>query len=205
MHPSSTIPSSVTAPAPGTVRGMSRKTFLLQAGLLVGACLAGCTPARILLHAFPSKFENDPTLIDEYLRAFVLTVIPGAPPDDPNLVRIYTDEYYPFAPRCGFFVSDLATRSREICGREAFPSLTLASRSSVVRSGLGGDAIVSRLYQAAIYMAQVSFYGSIYDDARGCPLIDVPGTETYVAPEELTYADAPAILARELTTDGNFA
>jgi hypothetical protein len=182
-----------------------RKTFLLRAGLLLGGCLAGCTPLQLALKAYPSRFRDDPVLVDAYLRAFVATVIPGTPADDPNLVCIYTDIDYPFHAHYGFFVSDLARRSDSLFGDEDFPGLDPGRRIRVIRDGLDGDAIASRLYQGAIFMAQVSFYGSIYDDARGCPLIGYPGTESYHDPSDISYPDAAAHLSRESTNDGNYA
>ena len=202
--------SSTIGPGPGAdvTAGyglISRKAFVLQAGMLLGGCIAGCTPLRIIFKAFPAKFREDPALTDGYLRAFVATVIPGVAPDDPNLVRIFTDDYYPFHQHCAFFVSDLARRSGDLFGDEDFPGLSHDRRTRVIRDGLDGDAIASRLYQGAVYMTQVSYYGSIYDDARGCPLIGYPGTETYHSPEELYYPDAVAHLAPEDTIDGNYS
>ena len=184
--------------------GISRKTFIGQIGLLLAGCLAGCTPVKILLKAYPAKFREDRELADEYLRAFVATVIPGAPIDDPDLVRIYTDGDYPFRPHCAFFVSDLAKRSADLFGEEKFPRLDAVRRTRVIRDGLDSDPIVSRLYRGAVFMAQVSFFGSIYDDARGCPLIGYPGTETYHSPEEMFYPRAAEWLSAEATADGNF-
>ena len=186
-------------------QSISRKAFVGQMGLLLGACFAGCTPAKILFKAFPSKFKEDPALVDAYLRAFVATVIPGARIDDPNLVRIYTDGYFPFHEHCRFFVSDLAQRCADLFGDERFHLLGAAQRTRVIQDGLGADAIVSRLYQGAVFMAQVSFFGGIYDDARGCALIDYPGTEAYHSPGEMYYPDASRFLDCETTSDGNYA
>jgi hypothetical protein len=186
-------------------RLIGRKRFVAELGLILGGLLAGCTPAKILLKAYPGKYGNDPDLAERYLRAFVLTVIPGADPADPNLTRIFLDDFYPFHSHCPFFLSDLADRSRDLFGEEDFGRLLPGERTEVIQSGLDGDAIVSRLYQAAVYMCQVSYFGSIYDDERGCPLIGYPGTETYHSPGEMFYLHAERYLSFELTGDGNYS
>jgi hypothetical protein len=185
-------------------RLISRKRFTAELALILGGLIAGCTPAKILFKTYPEKFRNDPALVERYLRAFVLTVIPGAPPDDPNLTRIFTDDYYPFHSHCAFFVSDLADRGAGLHGEEDFTRLSMAERTAVIQSGLEGDAIISRLYRGAVYMSQVSFFGSIYDDERGCELIGYPGTEQYHSPEEMFFADASPYLSYEVTGQGNY-
>jgi hypothetical protein len=185
-------------------RLINRKRFVAELGLILGGLVAGCTPAKILFKAYPDKFGNDPALVERYLRAFVLTVIPGAPADDPNLTRIFRDDYYPFHSHCAFFVSDLADRGAEMFGEEDFSRLSPDERTRVIQSGLDGDAITSRLYRGAVYMSQVSFFGSIYDDERGCELIGYPGTEQYHSPEEMFYPDPSRYLSFEITGTGNY-
>ncbi len=211
MRNGNNIPSDHRPPKGVTLSGedrpgnlITRKAFVARISLLLGATLVGCTPAKILFKAYPSKFKDDPDLVEEYLRAFVVTVIPGAWIGDPNLVRIYTDEYYPFHTHCRFFVSDLASRSADLHGDERFHLLAPADRTRVIREGLRGDAIISRLYQAAVFMCQVSFFGSIYDDEGGCPLIGYPGTGRVYDPDEIYYRDPSPFLSHELTTNGNY-
>ncbi|MGH7455398.1 MAG: hypothetical protein ACRENG_28855, partial [bacterium] len=171
---------------------------------LTGFAATGCSPVRILLKAYPEKFDQDKQLVEKTLRAFVLTVVPGASLDDPNLIRIYSDDYYPFCRYCGFFVFDLAKRSAKLYGDERFDQFVLAQRTAVIETGLRADASVARLYRAAVFMAQVSFYGGIYEDEKGCPLIDFHGTQSAFGDEKMFYPQCTALLAREITRDGNY-
>lgn len=186
-------------------RKISRLDFLKQISMLMGLVAVGCSPVRVVLRAYPKKYEEDPELMDRFLRSFVTTVIPGAPFDEPNLVRMYTDEHYPFHPYCGFFCSDLAHRSEEMYGTDLFHLLSDEQRTKVVEAGLDADALVARLYRAAVLMAQVSFYAGIYDDEKGCPLIDFHGSNSGFTKEEMSYADCSSMLARETTQDGNYS
>lgn len=172
--------------------------------LFSGVVIAGCSPIRILLKDYPKKFDRNAELKDTTLRAFVATVIPGARDDDPNLARIYTDDYYPFHSYCAFFVSDLSRRSAELYGSERFDLLSRDQRTHVIDNGLQADATITRLYEGAILMAQVSFYGGIYDDDEGCPLIDFHGTNSGFTAEEMCYPDSSLHLAREETNGGNY-
>ncbi len=74
-----------------------RRQALHQLGLIAAGLAAACTPVRVLVSAYPQAFDDDDELVDRVLRAFVTAVIPGAPADDPDLVRAYTDPAYPFA------------------------------------------------------------------------------------------------------------
>lgn len=186
-------------------RRISRIEFLKQMALVSGAVLVGCSPVKVLLKAYPGKFDTDSALVDRILRAFVVTVIPGAPVDQDDLVRIYTDEFYPFRNYCGFFAADLVQRSDDLFGTEKFEELTLEQRTAVIQNGLTADSTVHQLYTAAIFMAQVSFYGSIYNDDRGCALIDFQGTNTGFTPDEMCYNNVSPNLAREITVTGNYA
>jgi hypothetical protein len=186
-------------------RRISRVDFLKRLGLLAGVALAGCSPFKALFKAYPRRFDDDATLIDNMLRAFVVTVIPGAPIDDEHLVRIYADRYYPFYQHSGFFVSQLAQRSKDLFGSERFDCLTLEQRTRVVQDGLQADVTVGRLFRAAIFMAQISFYAGIYNDEGGCPLIDFEGSNNGFTPDEMCYANNRTYLVRELTSNGNYA
>jgi hypothetical protein len=64
-----------------------------------------------------------------------------------------------------------------------------------VRSG-GSTAARSSLTQAA-------YYGSIYDDAKGCVAIDWPGASRLPLRSEMTYPDPHAFLGRSTSADGN--
>lgn len=183
---------------------ISRRRFVEQSAMLLGLAATGCSPLRILLNAYPEKFDREKPLVENMFRAFVVTVIPGAPWEDTNLIRIYSDDYYPFHRYCGFFAFNLAQGSANLCGNERFDQLSPAQRTAVIENGLRADGTVARLYGAAIFMAKVSFYGGIYNDEKGCPLIDFYGPQSAFGEGEKHYPQGAARLAREMTRDGNY-
>jgi hypothetical protein len=183
--------------------GLSRRSFLHGALLLAGGAAAGCTPARAILGLYHHRFDDDEELVDAYLRAFVLTVIPGASSDAPHLTRIFTDPAYPFAEHCGLFTSDLARRSASLHGTDRFDRLDESARMAVVRDALGSDAITAELYRGAILVAQVAFYGSVYDDTAGCAMIDFPGANAGFGDDVMYYPNTRELLGPALTVDGN--
>jgi hypothetical protein len=165
--------------------------------------LTGFSALQMLLRLYPRRYREDGWLVDRTLRSFVITIIPGASFDDPHLIKMYLDAYYPFSPFTGFFVYDLIRRSRKISGQAEFQRLSPAERTRVVENALSGDETISRLYQGAILMAQVSFYGGIYDPDGRCPLIDLPGRNRGYPQEAVLHPDAEQYLALESTDDGN--
>ncbi|HYM20148.1 MAG TPA: hypothetical protein VEW28_03985 [Candidatus Kapabacteria bacterium] len=183
---------------------MTRRELLRGIGALAAVTAAGCTPLKFLLDPHPSSYRNLPDKLDTTLRAFVVTIIPGAPADDPNLVRVYSDDYYPFTKFATFFANDLDTRSRRLYGNTVFASLSQAQREFVVKDGLSSDATMVKLYKAAIYAAKASFYGGIYDISKGCKLIDFQGSNWGFSDDEMFYPNAKQYFARELTCTGNY-
>jgi hypothetical protein len=182
-----------------TEASMTRREFAARLAILGGALVSGCSAVRAVLHSYPSRYDTDAALRDRVLRAFVTTVIPGAPEDDPNLARVFTDRAFPFHEHAGFFVNELCVRS----GGERFDLLDPRGRTRVVVGAMRGDAVVARLVRGAVYLAQAAYYGGIYEPG-GCALIDVPGP-TLFSRDELFYADAGRYRAAERTTDGNHA
>src|SRR5712692_2323610 len=176
----------------GWGRALTRRAALGQLALLAAGLAAACTPLRIVMSAYPQAFDDDPDLVDRVLRAFVATIIPGAAADDPNLVRVYTDPYYPFAKYVAFFAADLCRRAKAGCASAAFDRLSVAQRTAVIEDGLAADATTRKLYQGAILLGQVSFYAGIYDDQKGCALIDFDGR--YRFKDEIGYPDPERFL-----------
>lgn len=182
---------------------VSRRDAIRYFGLMTVAVAAtACTPLRILTRAYPDAFEDDRELVDRVLRGFVTAVIPGARPDAPDLVRAYRDPALPFAPYAAFFAADLCRRCQERFGHADFHRLVAAERSCLIADGLAADATTRKLYNGAIYLAQVSFYAGIYDDDNGCALIDFPGRYRGAA---ATYDEPERFCAPALTNDGNFS
>ena len=187
-----------------TTATMTRRSFNKGMLLSLGTILAGCTPVKILLKAFPEEFKANHSLQDQYLRAFVITIVPGADRNTPKLTQIYYDNYYPFAPYVPFFLSDLDDRSKKLFGGRSFPSLSQADREKVVFDGLrNGDGIIQRLYRGAIYMTRANIYAGIYDDRRGCPHINFHGTSQGFVAEEMYYTDAKRYFAPQISLSGN--
>lgn len=181
---------------------LSRRDALRRLGVLAAGLAAACTPARIILKTYPETFERDGDPTDGVLRTFVTTIVPGAPEDDPNLVRAFGDTYYPFAPYRAFFAADLCRRAARF-GTDAFDRLTVAQRAAVIQEGLRADFATRKLYTGAIYLAQIATYAGIYDDEGGASLIGFEGRHRYRGPEFLTYPDPDRFLARAASADGN--
>ena len=184
---------------------ISRRQALQRMGLLAAtAALAGCTPLRMALHAYPDDFE-DAARADRAIAAFVRTVIPGAEGSDRELSRAFHDDAYPFAPHAAYFASDLCRRSRRKFSGRSIEFLEEGERATVVRDRLHADGITRRLYRGAVFLAQVATFASIYDDDKGCALIDFPGANAGYLPEEYSYSNAAAYLPAAITPDGNYA
>ena len=182
---------------------ISRRDVLRTLGLITaGVAVSACTPLRILTRAYPDAFKHDRDKVERVLRAFVITVIPGAPADSRDLVRAYFDRDYPFARYAAFFASDLCRRASERFGHDRFWEFDGRQRTQVISDGLVADGTTRKLYGGAVFLAQVSFYGGIYDDDTGCPLIDFPGR---YRGDAVSYDDAQRFLPGALTHTGNYA
>jgi len=181
-------------------RHVTRREALRALGVATISTLAGCTPARIVLGAYPKEFKRDTGLDDRVLVAFVTTVIPGITADNPDLVRAFGDRRFAFARYRGYFASDLCRRARKRHGG-SFQDLELDARTDVIRSALAADGTTRRLYTGAIFLAQVSVYGGIYDDDRGVPFIDYDGR--FRPGGRYSYADPQSFLPPAMTADGN--
>ncbi len=192
------------APVGGLLPGvpLPRRAVLQRLGIAAAAALfEGCTPLRIAAGLYP---EPDREVAEGALRAFMEAVIPGALREDPNLVRVFFDPYYPFARYRSWFVWDLDRRARRLSGGRPYQDLDLESRMRVVQDGLGScDGATVRVYDGAIFLAHVAFYAGIYDDERGCPLIHFEGASGLLPPEQQTYPVPGRFLAAAATADGN--
>ena len=112
-------------------QGISRRQMV---GLLAAAGLAGCTPARILLQAYPEPFKQDDALNERILGAFADTIIPGAGDPDRNVLQVYRDEFYPFAKYHKYFASDLCRRAGRLCDTDHFDRLPRKTGSAWSRT-----------------------------------------------------------------------
>lgn len=157
---------------------------------------------QMVLKLFPHRYCNDRTLKERTLRSFVTTVIPEADKDEKFLIKMYEDEYYPFQTYCGYFIFDLNKRSRKLFGRKELFLLSLEERTRVIQKALAGRELTARLYKGAILMAQVSYYGAIYQEEEGCKLIDFPGRNSGYETKEITYPFAKDVFSSELSLNG---
>jgi hypothetical protein len=190
-------------PQPENHAGLSRRAALAQLSLVCAGLAVACTPVRFLLHDYPREVDLDGDLTSAVLLAFALTVIPGAPADDPNLIRAYGDSRLPFARFRIFFAGDLCRRAQEQFGAPNFVALTEPQRIRVIQAGLDGDAGSRRLYQGAITLTQVAFYAGIYDDRAGCAMIGFDGAYRFANRDRLSYNDPEDLVPAGTTPDGN--
>ncbi|PYP59545.1 MAG: hypothetical protein DMD44_04540 [Gemmatimonadetes bacterium] len=181
-----------------------RRQALRQLGLITAGLAAACTPLRVLVSAYPQAFDDDGGLMDRVLRAFVTAVIPGAPADDPDLVRAHTDPAYPFAQYAGFFAADLSRRAARRFDGRAFERLALPERTAVIAEGLAADATTRKLYNGAVVLAQIAFYAGIYDPKKGCPAIGFEGGNHWHPLSDITHPDPERFLSQARTADGNY-
>jgi hypothetical protein len=158
---------------------------------------------RMVLKIFPHKYCKNNSLKVKFLRAFVTTVIPGANENQDNLVSMYLDSYYPFQTYCGYFVYDLNRRSKKLFNNKEFFNLSEDEKTQVINNALNGRELSRRLYKGAILMAQVSYYGAVYDEEKGCPLIDFPGRNNGYNKEAIAYPYSSTLFDKELSLDGH--
>lgn len=183
---------------------ISRLDFLKRITFSFGILATSCTPVKILLNTHDDKYDEDKNLKSKILAAFVTAIVPGSDPDDEENYKIFCDDYYPFHKYCGFFVSDLCNKSKKLFGTESFYDLSLEQRTEVVQAGLEDDSTTARLYTAAIFISQVSVYCSIYNDEKGCSLIDYSGAYGFMD-AEMYYSEQSKFLAMEMTSTGNYS
>jgi hypothetical protein len=182
-----------------------RRRALHRLGLIAAGLAAACTPVRVLVSAYPQAFDDDAGLLDRVLRAFVTAVLPGAPADDPDLVRAHTDPTYPFAQYAGFFAADLSRRAARRFDGRAFERLEVSERTAVIAEGLAADATTRKLYGGAVMLAQIAFYAGIYDSRKGCPAIEFEGGNHWHPLSDLTHPDPGRFVSYARTADGNYA
>lgn len=185
-------------------RGMSRRTAVRWLGLGAATLVAGCTPMRILLRAYPEQFDADPARTERVLRAFGTAVVPGTPENDPHLTGAFYDRALSPLPKYrGFLAADLCRRASRRFGTGRFAVLESEARVAVIQDGLEADATTRRLYRGAILLVQVAVYAGIYDDDAGCSLIGFEGRYRPRPWSEITYPEPAAFLAAAATPDGN--
>ena len=182
---------------------MTRRGFLGAMTVMLGGVLAGCSTLSLVLGTYPDKYDHDGNLREFMLAMFACTIIPDAQPDEPNLTRVFNDDFYPFHEYSGYFLSVLAGTSEDLYGHDAFHLLDQDGRTRVVEECLAKGGPAGRLTTTAVFMAQFSYFGGIYDDDRGCSLIEFPGANDGYRPNTMNRHEISKHMAREMTLGGN--
>lgn len=175
-----------------------RREFVLI--MLGGGVAAACTPVRMGLRIYPEEFKFDNALVDETLRAYVLTVIPGLPEDTPDVTRPFYDELFGLGPYRGYLASDLCDRAERLTGNRSFAGLSYEQRALIVAAGMASGGVTTRLYNGSAFAVQIATYASIYDDGRGCPINEFEGR--FTLKQMASVSDARFDRFVELTASG---
>jgi hypothetical protein len=179
-----------------------RQAIRLLAGGLAAMTMGACTPATIVLKAYPEAYRPGSDVAEAALQAFIDTVVPGLTPAELQAVTVLRDPFYPMAAYADFLASDLDRRARRGF-QHPFASLTLEQRTTVVRQALTGGGLTQKLYTGGAFLAQVAVYGGIQDDEAGCRLTGYPGASHLPTSAEVTYGDLARFASRRLSLDGN--
>lgn len=178
-----------------------RRLIALLAVATAGLAAPGCIPLDRLLSRYRSMLGDDPELETSIYRGLVDAVVPGLDAgtlDSPNLTRVFFDEDLPFAPYHLDLSAHLCKSARRHFDDWRFDELNPAERRQVVRLGLNGGRLVGRLYAAGVFITQVATYAGIYDDDRGCAMIEYPGRNQLLNWGRMCYQD----LRVSYTSDG---
>lgn len=181
-------------------RTLPRRDFVRL--LAVAGAATACTPVRIGLKLYPRDFHEHPELVDETLRAFVLTVIPGTE-EHPDLTRHFYDEFLEIGAHREYLAYDLCVRAGRLSGNRRFAALDYAARERVVADGLAAGGVTTRLYTASVHVTQIACYAGIYDDKRGCPVIDFRGRFRFEHAARASEPDLEAIHRMTAAGTGN--
>ena len=182
----------------------SRRKFLLQLGMIPLMATTGCSTIAKLALQYPDEYDTDMVCIENSLIAFAITIIPGAPKDDPNLIRIFSDPAYPFIKIRGFFIYTLSKMSRKKYKIDRFYNLTQAQRNEVLVEAFQLRGKKKQLFNVAAGLVQVAFYAGIYDSQKGCEMIDFEGSNYGYRPEKMFYTDCNKYKLIEETHSGNY-
>ncbi len=100
-------------------------------------------------------------------------------------------------------MADLCKTSEKLFGTDRFERLNLAQRTRVMDHRQKSGGVTTQLYSGAILLTQITCYAGIYDDAKGCPLIDFPGRYRPMPLSETSHPQPERFLAVAITRDGN--
>lgn len=177
---------------------VSRRTLVKGLAFLAAGTVIGCTPINILF----SNKEDKMGQTGKILRAFMQTIVPGAPTEHQNITHVFYDDFYRFSKYRKVFTEDLCRRSKKIFGIHRFEMLSFQKRTEVVKNGLEKPGVIGRLYSGAIYITQITVYTACYDKKGICDLIDFKANYDFEVP---VYPDTEKYLGCALTSDGNYS
>jgi hypothetical protein len=181
---------------------ITRREALRRGGAaLLGMAATACAPSFLARSLYPESAVLDESTIDATLRSFVLTVLPGVE-DAGAVARTFADPTLRFAPFRAALVADLTRRAiaRGACG---FARLDAAARQDVIREGLEGGAVAGRLYNGGVFLAQVAYFGGLWNEISACPAIGFEGPYVFRGVEAYTWPDPDRFLPASRTRDGN--
>lgn len=179
-----------------------RDAVRILAGGFAALAMSACTPATIVLKAYPDAYRPGSSATDDALSAFIDTIVPGLTPEERGLVTVLEDPFYPVAQYRDFLASDLDRRARKQY-RSTFSALPLDRRTAVVESGLAGDKITRKLYTGAAFLVQAAVYAGISDDRAGSRLLQFPGGYTLTPTTSAWLSGAPQFTSWASSPDGN--
>jgi hypothetical protein len=182
--------------------GISRRETLRRIGAaMLTMAATGCGRTFVARALYPEADALSGPEVDRVLQAFALTVVPGA--EDPAAIaRAFADPTLKLAPYRRVLVAEL---NRHAQGQRAasFDRLDETQRTALVQAGLASGGISGRVLNGAVFLAQVVYYGGLWNSASACPRIGFDGPYVDAGPASLSYPDAASYLPASLTTDGN--
>lgn len=183
----------------------SRREFILRLSLLSLFAGTGCSTITKLALSYPEEYDTDAHLVESNLKAFASTVLPGVDVSDPNITRIFSDEYYPVYKIRGYFLHTLNKFTAKNYNRSQFYELKPDQREETIQSFLDGGGRKRRLFKIAILLVQTSFYSGIYDSNEGCDFIGFRGANYGFNTSEMYYSEVTDLVSDSITEDGNYS
>lgn len=179
-----------------------REAIRMLAGGVATLAMGACTPATIVLKAYPEEYRTGSGATEAALLGFIDTVVPGLTPEERQAVTVLEDPFYPLANYSDFLASDLDRRAWKQY-RSRFSTLPLDRRTAVVEGGFSSDKITRKLYTGATFLVQAAVYAGINDDQAGSRLIGFPGGYKLTPATAAWLPGAPRFDAWASSTDGN--
>lgn len=189
---------------PTTTDHVLSRRELLRTLAWVTAGLAGsaCVPAELVFNASPAPHPRDPNVVEPILRMFVETVVPGTPVDRPGAAGVFFDPFYPLTPHRAWLARDLNDRAMQRHG-QPFDGLPRSSRASIIHAGISGQGLTRRVYNGAVFLAQVAVYAGLAHPAGACPVIGFEGRSGLRSLAAQTYPNPRLFLGPTRSADGN--